>query len=51
MSEDIKRKKLSAIYDAIDGRDYVGAIKLCQKKEIYNLDIAKVIYTSTLLSF
>ena len=42
MAEEARNRKLSPIYDAIDARNFKGAIKLCQKKDIQSWDITKV---------
>jgi N-terminal acetyltransferase B complex non-catalytic subunit len=38
-----RQRKLQPIYNALDGRNYKAAIKLCSKKDIERWDIVKVL--------
>eukprot|EP01036_Dinobryon_divergens_P039271 gene39271-51740_t len=50
MSEDLKQRKIDPIYNAIDSRNYKGAIKLCSKKDIQHWDITKALLAYLLVS-
>jgi hypothetical protein len=43
-------RKLQGVYDCIDMRNFKGAVKLCQKKELKDLDIAKSLMAYCYLS-
>ena len=43
-------RKLQGIYDCIDVRNFKGAIKLCQKKDVQNYDITKTLLAYSLIS-
>lgn len=43
MEDNSARRKIIPIYNAIDDGNYKGAIKLCQRKDIQNWDITKVL--------
>ena len=44
MSRDIVlSRKLAPIYDFIDDHNYKGAVKLCQKKDLQDLDVVQCI--------
>lgn len=47
--ENSRYRKISPIYNALDDGNYKGAIKLCQRKEIQNWDIAKAMHGYSLV--
>ena len=50
MSSDVIARKLQGVYDCIDARNFKGAIKLCQRKDIQNYDITKALMSYCFIS-
>lgn len=47
---DVLNRKLAPIYDCIETKNFKGAIKHCQKKDIQHLDITRSLHAYCLIS-
>ena len=43
MMEDMRQRKLQAVYNAIDENNYKSAVKLCQRKDVASWDVTKAL--------
>ena len=50
MSSDVLQRKLQGVYDCIDTRNFKGALKLCQKKDLQKYDLTKTLMAYSLIS-
>jgi hypothetical protein len=49
MSADVLNRKIGPIYECLDDRNYKGAVKLCQKKDIADFAITKTLHAYALI--
>ena len=49
MNEDVRNRKLTPIYSALDSGNYKSALKLCQKKDIEKWDITQALQAYALI--
>lgn len=50
MSSEVVARKLQGVYDCIDVRNFKGAIKLCQRKDIQHYDATKALMAYSMIS-
>lgn len=50
LMSDLLSRKLQPVYDCLDDRNWKGAIRLCQKKDVQGYDITKALHAYALVS-